>query len=348
MQQTISSPSKELLTQIQSIINNKTKPVGSLGILETIAERIALILQTTKPAITKPSIAVFAADHGITQEGVSLYPKEVTRQMVLNFLRGGAAINVFARQHGLNLYVIDAGVDCDFLPEEKKHPNFIDAKIVKGSSNFKVQPALTEKDCRASMEKGAAIIQSIHRDGCNLIGPGEMGIGNTTPATALIASLCDLDVKDVAGRGTGITDVSHKVKVIEEAFAFHGRKKDPFSALSTFGGVEIAMMCGAYLEAASKKMIILVDGFIATAAFLTAWKMQPAVKEYAFFSHLSGEGGHLRALQAMDAKPILTLDMRLGEGTGAAVVFPIIQSAVAFLNEMASFEEASVSKNHEK
>lgn len=334
-----------LRQQIQDKINNKTKPLGALGKLEELALQIALIQQTASPQLVNPHLVVFAASHGIAREGVSAYPSEVTYQMVLNFLHGGAAINVFTRQHGIDLWLVDAGVDHDFEPTD----TLINAKINYGTQSFLSQPAMTADECQRCIEKGRELVRQIQQTGCNVVGFGEMGIGNTSSASVLMSKLLNIPIDECVGRGTGLTDeqYDYKVSLLGQALAYHHNvgSSDVTQILQTFGGFDIAMMCGAFLEAAEQQMVVMVDGFIASVAFLCALRLNPAIKENAVFCHQSGEKGHARLLAELGAEPLLQLAMRLGEGTGCAVAYPLLQSAVVFLNEMASFESASVSRN---
>lgn len=332
----------QLQEALQTKIDQKTKPLGALGRLEEIALRIGLIQQTLSPQLRQPHWVVFAGDHGIVEEGVSAYPQEVTWQMVMNFVGGGAAINIFCRQHGLQLYVVDAGVNYDFPPNL---PGLLHHKIAYGTANFSHTPAMTLAQLEQALVAGASVVQDIRAKGCNVIGFGEMGIGNTTAASALLAAWCKLPVSQCVGRGTGLGDQAwaHKVKVIEDAVQHH-RCTTPQDVLATFGGFEIAQMTGAMLQAAAARMVILVDGFIASAAFMMACALDPAVKLYGISCHQSQEPGHQYMLEYLGMKPLLHLDMRLGEGTGAAVAYPLIQSAVCFLNDMASFADAGVTE----
>jgi nicotinate-nucleotide--dimethylbenzimidazole phosphoribosyltransferase len=324
-----------------SKINNKTKPPGSLGLLEKIALQIGIIQDTLTPVLNNPTIVVFAGDHGIAREGVSPFPQEVTYQMVFNFLQGGAAINVFSKQNGIAIKVVDAGVNFNFEP----HPDLIDAKIDHGTKSYLDEPAMTEAQCKAAIEKGAAIVAGIHAAGSNVIGFGEMGIGNTSSAAIIMSILCKLPLEQCIGRGTGLNDagLEKKKTILLQAMANHSFEKTPLNVLRVFGGFEVAMICGAMLKAAELKMVILVDGFITTAALLVAKNLHEQVLDYCIFSHQSNEQGHAFMLQYLKASPVLQLGMRLGEGTGAAVAYPVIQSAVTFLNQMASFESAGVS-----
>jgi nicotinate-nucleotide--dimethylbenzimidazole phosphoribosyltransferase len=331
-----------LREQIQHKINNKTKPHGALGRLEEVALQIALIQETLTPNLVKPHIVVFAASHGIANEGVSAYPSEVTFQMVLNFLNGGAAINVFTRQNGIELTLVDAGVDHDFEPNEK----LIDAKINHGTKSFLNQAAMSAEECQRAMEKGKEIVRNIAKTGCNVIGFGEMGIGNTSSAAVIMSKILQIPLEDCAGKGTGVNaeQYQNKINILKKSVSNHLEiSDDPIGVLQTFGGFEIVMMCGAFLAAAEEKMVLMVDGFIASTAFLCAFKMNPKVKDFAVFCHLSEEKGHQLLLEYLEVKPLLNLDMRLGEGTGCAVAYPLLKSAVTFFNEMASFESAGVS-----
>jgi nicotinate-nucleotide--dimethylbenzimidazole phosphoribosyltransferase len=329
--------------QLQHKIDHKTKPLGALGMLEEIAFRIASIQQTLTPELVKPHIVVFAASHGIAASGVSAYPSEVTPQMVLNFIAGGAAINVFTRQHGIGLLLADAGVDYNFEPNEQ----LLDLKVNRGNRNMLEEPAMTRKECELCLERGASVISDIRSTGCNVVGFGEMGIGNTSSAALIMSKLLDIPIEDCVGRGTGLDDQQLILKkdILKQVLAKHiAAGNDVLEVLTVFGGYEIAMMCGAMLAAADRKMIILVDGFIATVAYLCALQMNNAVNEYAIFCHQSDEKGHALLMQKLRAEPVLKLDLRLGEGTGCALAYPLLQSAVAFLNEMASFDDAGVSK----
>jgi nicotinate-nucleotide--dimethylbenzimidazole phosphoribosyltransferase len=326
--------------ELQHKIDFKTKPRGSLGKLEKLALQIGTTQNSLSPVLNKPTIIVFAGDHGIAKAGVSAYPQEVTYQMVMNFLQGGAAINVFTKQHNINLKVVDAGVNFDFGLDK----NLINAKIAQGTKSFLQEKAMTETQLQQCFEKGKEIVTQVANEGCNVLGFGEMGIGNTSSATMLMSYLCNLPIEQCVGRGTGLNDeqLQNKIAILKQAKAFHGSIENPKEVLQTFGGFEIAQMCGAMLTAFENNMIILVDGFIASSAFLVAHKINPKIISNAIFCHLSDEFGHQNLLDFLKAEPILKLHMRLGEGTGCAVAYPIIESAVAFLNNMASFESAGV------
>lgn len=326
---------------LQQKIDNKTKPTGSLGILESLAKQIGIVFQTLEPKITKPNIVVFAADHGIANHGVSAYPQDVTRQMVNNFLEGGAAINVFCKQNNIALTIVDAGVNYDF----STNTSLISAKIGKGTRSFLQDPAMSQSELDLCFAKGAAIVNSIFEIGCNCIGFGEMGIGNTSTASVLMSVLLELPIEYCVGNGTGVVDekLIQKQNILKKALENYNGPNDLQSKLAYFGGFEIMQMASGMLQAKENNMLILVDGFICTVAFLIAYKMNPSVKENAIFCHSSAEQGHQKILDYLNVQALLQLDLRLGEGTGCAVAFPIIQSAVCFLNEMASFESAGVS-----
>jgi nicotinate-nucleotide--dimethylbenzimidazole phosphoribosyltransferase len=335
--------STELRPALQQKINNKTKPLGALGALEAIALQVGQIQNTLTPKLNKPVTLIFAGDHGIVEAGVSAYPQAVTAQMVMNFLSGGAAINVFARQYGVGLRVIDSGVNFDF----KNALNLVHAKIAFGTKNFLHVPAMTEIQCKQALTLGQAFVNKEMDAGTNIFAFGEMGIGNTSSASCMMSVLCELSISKCVGRGTGLNDIGliKKTKILRKALENHQLDNtDAMQVLMTFGGLEIAMMVGAMLGAAQHKAILLIDGFIATSALLVAAKMQPNILQYCIFSHCSDEAGHLLMLNHLDVKPLLNLDLRLGEGTGAVLAYPLVQSAVNFLNEMASFSEAGVSE----
>ncbi len=331
---------ENIIDKLQHKINTKTKPLGSLGKLEEIALQVGQIQNTTTPELKNPTIIVFAADHGLADAGVSPFPKEVTQQMVLNFLNNRAAINVFSKQNGINLKVVDAGVDGDFTG----NPNLIHAKIANGTKNILENPAMTIDECKKAIESGKKIVEDQYKSGCNIIGFGEMGIGNTSSASLLMSKITAVTIEDCVGKGTGHDEngLMHKKDILKKAFEKYQLDADPIKTLSTFGGFEIAMMTGAFLKATELNMTIMVDGFIVTSALLVAYKMNSNILKNCIFTHTSNEQGHLLMLEYLNAKPILNMEMRLGEGTGAAVAYPIIKSAVNFLNEMASFEEAGV------
>jgi nicotinate-nucleotide--dimethylbenzimidazole phosphoribosyltransferase len=344
----ITSVEQTLQQQLQHKIDTKTKPPGALGMLETIALRVGMIQRTVDPTINLPHIVVFAGDHGIAATGlVNPYPQSVTAQMVFNFINGGAAINVLCRQHNVSLSVVDAGVNAD-LNSVSSSSHFIDAKIGYGTKNYLHEPAMTADEAQKAINSGRLIVQQIAHTGCNCIGFGEMGIGNTSSASLIMSLVTGLPIETCAGRGTGVNDeqLAVKIKTLTQVLQQHqpvlGAQPTAIDILQYVGGFEIAMMTGAYLSAAELNMIIVVDGFIATAALLVAQSINAKVLQHCIFAHTSGEQGHEKMLRFLGATPLLNLGMRLGEGTGAALAIPLIQSAVNFLKEMASFESAGV------
>ncbi|MCA1858418.1 nicotinate-nucleotide--dimethylbenzimidazole phosphoribosyltransferase [Massilia oculi] len=319
-------------------INNKTKPLGSLGRLETLASQLGLIQRSTKLSISDPAVLVFAGDHGVVAEGVSAYPQDVTWQMVENFLANGAAINVFARQNGCALYVVDAGVNHVF----GERPGLLDRKVGNGTRNFAIEPAMSRSELDTALEHGMALVRDLPG---NVVGFGEMGIGNTTAAAAIMHKLTGLLLTQCVGAGTGLSaeGIQRKQQVIAAAVERHAAADSPLDVLATFGGFEIAMMAGAMLKAAELRKVLLIDGFIVTSALLVAARLQPAILDYCVFAHCSDENGHRLMLDALGAQPLLHLGLRLGEGTGSALALPLLHAAANFLNEMATFASAQVS-----
>ena len=336
---------ERLLDEAQARLDNKTKPPGSLGRLEEFARRYVAMTGKTDPRIGKKAIFTFAGDHGVVAEGVSAFPREVTPQMVLNFLRGGAGLNVLARHAGAEVRVVDIGVDYDFEP----HPGLVIRKIARGTRNFAKGPAMTVEEAVAALEVGIELAVGAAREGINLVGTGEMGIGNTTPSSAIIAALSGRSVSDVTHRGTGISDAAleNKIRVIQEGLTVNRpNPEDPLDVLSKVGGLEIAGIAGLVLGCAANRIPVVVDGFISTAGALIAAEMHPDVKEYLFAAHESVEIGHRFMLERLGAEPMLNLQMRLGEGTGAALAMGLVEAGVKILNEMATFAEAGVSGQH--
>ncbi|HEX7935738.1 MAG TPA: nicotinate-nucleotide--dimethylbenzimidazole phosphoribosyltransferase [Paraburkholderia sp.] len=329
-----------LRDELQHIIDTKTKPPGSLGRLEALALQMGMIQRSTRPTVERPALIVFAGDHGIAAEGVSPYPQAVTAQMVANFLAGGAAVNALSRVAGIELEVVNAGIATP-LP---RTDGLIDMPIAAGTRNFAHEPAMTHAQALAAMQAGAERVRHHAARGSNVIGFGEMGIANTSAAACLMSRLCGAPIDECVGRGTGLDDagLAKKRNVLAAALAHHEESTAPLDVLATFGGFEIAMMAGAYLAAAHARMTILVDGFIASSALLVADAIAPDVRAYCVFAHASNEAGHRRMLDHFGAAPLLSLDMRLGEGTGAALAVPLLRAASAFINEMASFESAGV------
>ena len=336
-----STANAALQARLQHRIDHKTKPMGALGALEGLALQLGLIQRTELPLLHSPQIVVFAGDHGIAAEGVSAYPQAVTVQMVGNMLAGGAAINVFARQHGFALQVVDAGVAAE-LPA---HPQLQARKIALGTKNLCHEPAMSRAQAQAALAAGMQVVQALPG---NVVALGEMGIANTSSAALLLARLTGASILDATGRGTGLDDAQlrHKQAVLARALAHHPATQplDAIGELAALGGFEIAMMAGAMLQAASERRVVLVDGLIAGAAALVAQALAPAARDYLVFCHRSAETGHRLLLSYLDARPLLELDLRLGEGTGALLAWPLVQSAANFLKEMASFESAGVSE----
>lgn len=330
-----------ILNKLQEKIDLKTKPLGSLGYLEKLALQIGTIQNTLTPNLQKPTIVVFAADHGIAKEGVSAYPSEVTHQMVVNILNGGAAINIFCQQNNIDIQLVDAGVNFDFCD----YNSLINAKIAKGTNNFLYQKAMTEQQLEQCFHYGEKIIDQLFTSNCNVVGFGELGIGNTSSAAMLMSCLCGLPLEDCVGKGTGHTDqhLQKKLAILEQAKRFHGKIADIKEVVMTFAGFEIAQISAAIIQAYKRNMLILIDGFTITTAFLIAYKINPNVIKNAIFCHVSGEKGHRKLLDYLKVEALLNLGLRVGEGTGCAVAYPIIVSAVEFLNNMASFESANVS-----
>jgi nicotinate-nucleotide--dimethylbenzimidazole phosphoribosyltransferase len=332
---------KDISTKLKAAIDGKTKPVGSLGMLEDLAIQIGSVLGSLNPEIKLPHLVVFAADHGIAHHGVSAYPQEVTRQMVNNFLDGGAAINVFCNQHQIHLKIVDAGVNYDFA----SNADLIVHKIAKGTQSFLYGPAMSAEELELCLQKGVQVVAEIAAKGSNTIGFGEMGIGNTSSASVLMHMLCTLPLQDCVGKGTGVNaaQLQKKQDILQTAIDRYEGSHEPKTLMAHFGGFEILQIAGAMLEAKRRNMLFLVDGFICTVAYLCAFKLDPQVKINAIFCHQSDEQGHRILLDQLDAKALLKLNLRLGEGTGCALAFPLLHSAVNFLNEMASFESADVS-----
>lgn len=336
---------RSLEPRLRAKIDSKTKPLGALGRLEDLALQIGLVRRSLSPTLANPHIVVFAGDHGAAKAGVSAYPQDVTWQMVENFLGGGAAINVFARTNGIGLTVVDAGVAHDFGPRA----NLVDAKVAPGTANYLEGPAMTAAQRDAAMARGAQIVAKLAAEGCQVVGFGEMGIGNTASASLITHCLTDAPLGACIGRGTGLDDagLARKRDLLAKALdRFDGSRGCALTVLSQFGGFEVAMMAGAMLAAAQAGLVVLVDGFICGAAALVAARVAPAFLDYAVFCHASAEPGHRAQMAAMRATPLVDLGMRLGEGTGAAVAWPLLRAACAFVNEMASFESAGVSEKN--
>ena len=332
----------QLRMQAQARLDRLTKPVGSLGRLEEVAARYVMITGELKPTVPRGAVFTFAADHGVTKEGVSAYPREVTPQMVLNFLRGGAGVNVLARHAGVDVRVVDIGVDHDFGPI----PGLIAKKVMRGTRNLLAEPAMTRAEAEQSLLVGVELATQAAQEGIGLIGTGDMGIGNTTPSAAITAVMTGRPVAEVTGRGTGIDDTGHarKVAVIQQALDLHRPDRtDAIRVLATVGGLEIGGLAGLILGAAAARVPVVLDGFIAGAAALIAVGLQPRCREYLIASHRSVERGHQAILDHVGAKPLLDLDLRLGEGTGACLGMSLVCAAIKIYTEMATFDEAGVS-----
>lgn len=331
-----------LAARLQQLLDNKTKPQGSLGRIEALAQRIGLILGSETPELKDPQLVVFAGDHGLAARGVSAYPSDVTWQMVENFLAGGAAVSVLARQHGIGLTVVDCGVRHHFAPR----PGLVINKVAPGTADALEGPAMSATQRDTALAHGAALVKALPGNALLL---GEMGIGNTSAASMLLARLSGLDVADCTGAGTGLDAeaVQRKIGILRQVLARHADATTPLDALAAFGGFEIATLVGAVLQAAAERRVIVVDGFIASSAVLVASALQPAVLQRCVFAHRSGERGHALMLAHLKAEPLLDLGLRLGEGSGAALAWPLLMSACAILREMASFESAGVSRQDE-
>ena len=326
-----------LETRVRQRIDNKTKPVGALGQLEALALQIALIQQTETPVLQNPYLLVFAADHGLAAEGVSAYPASVTYGMVHNFMAGGAAINVFCRQNNIQLLVCDVGVNGRFDTGTDQLVNY---KIRPGTRNMRHEPAMTTEECKAALDAGKTLVNGVRYRNCTVVGFGEMGIGNTSSASLLMHRFTGLPLAQCVGRGTGMDDagLARKLAVLQDVASRAPTLTDPLDILADVGGLEIAAIVGGIRQAHENGMIILIDGFIATAGLLVAQAMNPAVLDNCVFCHQSDEAGHRLMLTFLNANPLLNLGLRLGEGSGCALAYPLVQAAVTMLNEMASMD----------
>ncbi len=316
---------------LEDKVRRKLNVNGALGILEDIAIQFANIQHTLSPEINRPTVVIFSGDHGIAEEGVSFYPQSVTYQMLYNYMHEGAAINVFAKQHQLQFQVVDTGVAHHF----PNHFNIINKKLGYGTNNYRLQSAMSRKQCLKGITNGFEIIEQLHKTGCNTVIFGEKGIGNTSSATLLLSILEDIPLRECVGRGTGLnsSNTNKKYHILKACLQrYQYKKHDPIDVLTQFGGFEIVTLVGAMLKAAQLQMCIIIDGFIITSALLAASKINKKVIDYCLFAHQSNEKAHKKMLQLLNAKPILDIGMRLGEGTGAAVCYPIIKNAVTLLN----------------
>jgi len=349
----ISHVNGKFIEQAQNRLDSLTKPQGSLGRLEEFARQLVSITENSMPVLDKKVIFTFAGDHGVADEGVSAYPKAVTPQMVLNFLNGGAGINVLARHAGAEVVVVDIGVDYDFadgsLKENAGGPGgmFISRKIVSGTKNMRKGPAMTRDEAMQCISVGMELAAGYAKKGFRIFGTGDMGIANTTPSSAIASVLTGKSVEEITGRGTGINDETwrHKVQVIKDSIALN--RPDPSDAvdvLSNIGGAEIGGIAGLIIGAAANRVPVVIDGFISTAGALIAYSLDPKTKDYMFAAHMSQETGHKAMLEKIGLRPILDLDLRLGEGTGAALAMFVIEAGLKIYKEMATFGEAGVSE----
>lgn len=338
----IQAPNKAIEPLLIDKINNLTKPKGSLGTLEELALQIGLIQQTLSPALHHPQNIIFCSDHGIADEGVSVSPKEVTWQQTIHFTHGGGGVNFLTHQHRFSLKIVDAGVDFD-LPYER---GIINMKVRKGTRNFLHESAMTEDEMNLCIERGAEMVKRCETEGSNVLSFGEMGIGNTSPSSIWMHLFCKIPLAQCVGAGSGLSTqgVNHKLLILQKAVNNYNGDRSAIDIIRYFGGYEMVMAIGAMLQAAEDHVIILVDGFIMTACMLAAMQLYPSVKEYSIFGHCGDESGHKLLLDAMGAKPLLHLGLRLGEGTGAICAYPIVDSAVRMINEMESFKKASITK----
>lgn len=331
---------------IQEKIDNLNKPKGSLGRLEELAMQVCLVQQTLEPSLAHPCHLLLGGDHGIEREGVSVSPREVTWQQMINFTRGGGGVNMFCRQHGFKLRIVDVGVDYDF----SNVPGIIDCKIARGTKNFLYEPAMSEEEFDRAIQIGSDLVDDCVKEGCRVLCIGEMGIGNTSPSSIWMSLFGDIPLKDCIGAGAGLNNdgIRHKYKVLSKALARHQSSLSPLTShllpLRIFGGFEMIAAIGAMLRAAELHLIILIDGFIMTACALGAIRLYPASQDYMIFTHCGDEAGHKMMLDIVDAKPLLHFGLRLGEGTGALCAYPLVDSAVRMMNEMNNFEKAQITK----
>ena len=342
----IHKPDAALLDAIRHKIDNLNKPKGSLGRLEDLAMQICLIQQTLTPKLNNPCHLLFGGDHGIEREKVSVSPREITWQQMLNFAKGGGGVNMFCRQHGFKLYLVDVGVDYDL----SNCHEIYNRKIAPGTANFIDGPAMSEEQYRQALDVGAEFVDKCHADGCNIVCVGEMGIANTSPSSVWMSLLGDIPLDECIGAGAGLDNagIRHKSDVLNRAvnrFIYTtGGKADTNTVIRYFGGFEMVSAVGAMLRAAELGLIVLVDGFIMTACALAAVRLYPEAKEYMIFGHVGDENGHRHLLDLLGAQPLLNLGLRLGEGTGALCAYPIVESAVRMINEMNNFDNAHITK----
>ena len=351
----VEKPDEAIRQAIQAKIDNLNKPKGSLGVLEDLAMQVCLVQQTLSPSLSNPCHLLLGGDHGIEREGVSVSPREVTWQQMINFTRGGGGVNMFCRQHGFKLRIVDVGVDYDLSAV----PGIIERKIARGTRNFLYEPAMTEEQFDQAIQTGADLVDECIADGCRVLCIGEMGIANTSPSSIWMSLFCNISLDECIGAGAGLDTpgIAHKRDILAKAYKTYMSYKsyksyepydESYSAcllpLRYFGGYEMITAIGAMLRAAEQHLIILVDGFIMTACALAACRLNSAVKNYMVFGHCGDESGHRKMLDAMNARPLLSLGLRLGEGTGALCAFPVLDSAVRMINEMNNFDNANITK----
>ena len=348
----VNSVDRSLQGAIQEKIDNLNKPKGSLGRLEELAMQVSLIQQTLEPSLAHPCHLLLGGDHGIEREGVSVSPREVTWQQMINFTRGGGGLNMFCRQHGFKLRIVDVGVDYDFSDV----PGIIDRKIARGTKNFLYEPAMNEKEFDKAIQVGSDLVDDCLKEGCRVLCIGEMGIGNTSPSSIWMSLFGGIPLKDCIGAGAGLNNdgIRHKYEVLSKAMSQRGQDTschaddtkypDPIVTLRYFGGFEMIAAIGAMLRAAEQHLVILVDGFIMTACALGAIRLYPASQDYMIFTHCGDESGHKMMLDILGAKPLLHFGLRLGEGTGALCAYPLVDSAIRMMNEMNTFDKAKITK----
>ena len=330
-----------MVPAVQQKIDNLNKPKGSLGRLEELAMQLCLVQQTLSPKLSHPCHLLLGGDHGIEREGVSVSPREVTWQQMVNFTHGGGGVNMFCRQHGFKLHIVDVGVDYDL----SSVPGIIHQKIARGTRNFRYEAAMNDDEFNRTLEVGVSLVDNCYSEGCNVVSIGEMGIANTSPSSIWMHRFCHIPLQDCIGAGAGLDNagIRHKYEILSEADA-----NCPATSLADviryFGGFEMVAAIGAMLRAAELHLIILIDGFIMTACALAATQLYPAAQDYMIFTHCGDESGHRRMLDSMGAKALLNLGLRLGEGTGALCAFPIVDSACRMINEMNNFKDAEITK----
>ena len=330
-----------MVPAVQQKIDNLNKPKGSLGRLEELAMQLCLVQQTLSPKLSHPCHLLLGGDHGIEREGVSVSPREVTWQQMVNFTHGGGGVNMFCRQHGFQLHIVDVGVDYDL----SSVPGIIHQKIARGTRNFRYEAAMNDDEFNRTLEVGVSLVDNCHSEGCNVVSIGEMGIANTSPSSIWMHRFCHIPLQDCIGAGAGLDNagIRHKYEILSEADA-NCQATSIADVIRYFGGFEMVAAIGAMLRAAELHLIILIDGFIMTACALAATQLYPAAQDYMIFTHCGDESGHRRMLDSMGAKALLNLGLRLGEGTGALCAFPIVDSACRMINEMNNFKDAEITK----